>query len=378
MLTFSAMQIQPRKFFLYALAVQLLISSARAAEPSGQPMTVRIDSVVPMIGTFQVKVFQSLELFYAGQPLAATNVPVTQNTVVFDAIPDGHYLISISHDANSDGRMNANAFGVPTESSAFYHPDPSAGNVRPSKAFFDLGATNRTLEVNLGRPPADPRAWGVGVLVLLSSNPYRGGDTVVRVFPSLQYVGEHFFIVGPRAGYNLFRNRWVNLNLVADVKFAGEAFEDEKFLQGMENRRDTVMAGFDGSLRAGPWRLEASAFTDVLDRHNGQEINLALARNWRGNTWALTPGAGLVWRSSAYNDYYYGVRANEATAERPAYDPGDSVEFFARLFGRVELSGPWSLLGSVRVEHLSDDVYESPIVDRRFVTSAFLGLNYAF
>lgn len=331
-----------------------------------------------MIGTFEVKVFQSLELFYAGQPLAVTNVPASVCEVVFDDLPDGVYLISVTHDANGDGRMNANAFGVPTESSAFYTPGPGAGPVRVRDAFFDLGATNRTLDVRLDRPPADPRAWGVGVLVLLSSNPYRGGDTVVRMFPSLTFVGERLFIVGPRAGYNLFRNRWLNLNLVADAKFAGEAFEDEKFLAGMENRRDTVMAGLDGSLRAGPWRLETSAFTDVLDRHNGQEVNLALARNWRGTRWALTPGAGLVWRSSTYNDYYYGVRANEATAERPAYDPGGSVEFFARLFGRVELSGAWSLLGSVRVEYLSDDVYDSPIVDRRYVTSAFIGLNYAF
>ena len=379
MITFSTMATQSRKLGTTLVLMLFMLSPIRASDPP--PLTISIDGKVPIIGTFEVKIFQSLELFYRGQPLAITNVTVAAvpARITFPGIPDGTYLVSISHDANADGRLNANAFGVPTESSVFYTPDPSSGPVRPSQAFFDVGSTNRELNVQLGPPPADPRAWGAGVLVILSSNPYRGGDTVVRAFPALTFVGEQFFIVGPRAGYNLYRDRLFNANLVADVKFAGDAFEEEKFLEGMAKRRDTVMAGLDTSLRAlGPFRLELSAMTDVLDRHNGQEVNLSLSRNWRRGAWSITPGAGAVWRSASYNNYYFGVRENEVTPERPAYEPGESVEFFARLFGRWEFSESWSLLGSLRLEYLSDDVHQSPIVDKHHITSAFLGINYAF
>lgn len=352
---------------------------ARASEPA--PLNIQIGGDFPIVGTFEVKIFQSLELFYQDQPLVVTQVVVSaqESSISLPAIPDGRYLISISHDANNDRRLNANAFGIPTESSLFYTPTPGAESVRPSQAFFDLGPDNRNLNVQLGPPPADPRAWGAGVMMLLSSNPYRGGDTVVRVLPSLTFVGEHFFIVGPRAGYNLFRNRQFNANLVADVKFIGDAFEEEYFLEGMAKRRDTVMAGLDTSLRLlGPFRLELSAMTDALDRHNGQEATLSLSRNWRRGGWSITPGAGAAWRSADYNNYYVGVRDNEATAERPAYEPDYSVEFFARVMGRIEMSDSWSLLGSVRLEYLSSEVTDSPIIDKDKVTSAFLGLIYAF
>lgn len=334
-----------------------------------------------MVGNVTVKVFQSLELFRAGQPLAATNLPVdaAMLSLTFPDIPDGNYLISISHDANADGKMNANAFGVPTESSAFYLPVQRPGRVRPSEAFFDLGPDQRELDVTLYTPPASPRAWGAGAIVLIGSNPYRGGDVVTRVFPSLSFVGERFFLVGPRGGLNLYRSPWLNVNLNAEFKFAGDAFEDEAFLSGMEKRRDTVMAGFDASLRAlGPWRVELSAQTDVLDRHNGQQVDLSVSRNWRGRKWSVAPGAGLVWRSANYNDYYFGVRESEATADRSAYDPGSSIELLARVFGRYEFNERWSLLGSLRMEFLSEEVQDSPIVDKRQVTSSFIGFNYAF
>jgi outer membrane protein len=366
--------------FTIPLAVLLFVLSPICTS-TPPPLTITFAEKVPKLGTLDVKIFQSLELFYRGEPIAATNIPLSGEmiTIIFPEIPDGRYLVSVLHDANNDGRMNANAFGIPTESSIFYTPHSAAGPVRPRDAFFDLDARHRDLSITLPPPPADPRAWGAGAMMILSSNPYRGGDTVVRVFPSLTFVGEHFFIVGPRAGYNLFRNQWFNANIVADVKFAGEAFEEEKFLEGMAKRRDTVMAGFDTSLRVpGPYRLEFSAMTDVLDRHNGQEAQLSLARNWRGKRWTVTPSIGLVWRSGDYNDYYFGVRDNEATDERPAYDPGDSVEFFTRLFSRLELSESWSVLAAVRLEFLSNAVHESPIVDKHHITSAFLGLTYAF
>lgn len=364
-------------FFLAACG--LTASPLQAGD--APPVELHIDGDFPIIGNMEVKVFQSLELFYRGQPRVVTRQAATTSpmTMIVPGVPDGTYLISIAHDANDDGRINANAFGVPTEPSLFYHPDASDGAIRPSQAFFDLGAENRSLNIQLGPPPADPRAWGAGALMFISSNPYRGGDTVVRVFPALTFVGEHLFIVGPRAGLNFYRDRLLNANLVADVKFAGEAFEEQGFLEGMAKRRDTVMAGLDSSLRAlGPFRLELSAMTDVLDRHNGQEVNLSLTRTWRRTSWSVAPGAGVVWRSASFNDYYYGVRDEEATPVRPAYDPGASVEFFARIFGRLELSTSWSLLGSIRLELLSDDVQDSPIVDKSLVTTSFIGVNYAF
>jgi len=237
----------------------------------------------------------------------------------------------------------------------------------------------RPLEVE--SPPSSfrPIQLGAGAQVMVTSNPYRSGDTVVLALPMITYVGERFFIVSPRAGFNITRHQWGSINVIADYRFKGEAFEAEGYLAGMDDRKDTAMAGLDAGIRTyARCRLDLSAMTDILDRHNGQEVNLILSRIFRREKFSLIPGAGLVWRTADYNDYYYGVKPSEATDERPAYEPGDSLEWFARLLLRYDFSDKWSLAGAARLEGLSDELRDSPIVNKNHLTTTFVGLNYFF
>jgi len=324
-----------------------------------------LDGIFPTIGTFNIRIVQPLEHSYQGTVLFETNVPADQvaNGIPLPRFPGTNHVIRVLHDANRDGKMNSNAFGVPTESAIRIPYKSGSGNIR----------------LTVEPPPADSRAWGAGVMTLYGSNPYKGGDRVFRVLPLLTYVGEKVYVIGPSAGYNLFKNRWVSANVIADYIFSGDAFDDSPFLDGMEDRRDTLMGGFNANVRGiGKWKLEFEVTTDVFGRHEGQEIETSLGYAFRGNRWSLSPSAGLVWHSANYNNYYYGVRPEEVTDTRPSYEPGSSVEFYAGVFGRVEISDAWSVLASVRGELLSDDIQDSPIVDKETVTSTFLGLNYAF
>lgn len=234
-------------------------------------------------------------------------------------------------------------------------------------------------EIELPPPHRSAQKLGLGAQVLLQSNPYRDGDTVTLVLPSITYVAERFFVVTPRAGVHLLRHQLGGINAIADYRFKGEAFERKGFLEGMDDRKNTVMAGLDGHLRFyNHYRLDLSAMTDILDRHNGEEVNLALSRIYRLEQMTLIPGAGVVWRSADYNNYYYGVGPSEAAENRPAYDPGDSLEWFARLALRYDLTSNWSLAGVVRVEGLSSEVRDSPIIRGDYVTTFIAGVNYFF
>jgi MipA family protein len=251
-------------------------------------------------------------------------------------------------------------------------------SVEPGSVDDDL-PTGYSGEADLPPPVSSAQNVGVGAQVLVQSNPYRGGDTVTLALPMISYVGERFFVVSPRAGMHLYRQPLGGINVVADFRFKGEAFEDKGFLAGMADRKNTAMAGLDSHLRLpGRYRVDLSAMTDILDRHNGQEVNLALSRVFRLQQLMLIPGAGVVWRSADYNDYYYGVRASEATDDRPAYDPGDGLEWFARVALRYNLTPNWSLAGAVRVEVLSSEVRDSPIIRRDYLTTFIAGLNYFF
>jgi outer membrane protein len=377
----SAMRRKPYIIALLMVVTLFVVSPTHGA--INLPVTVHVTGDFPTNGIISIKVFQSVEDFYRSRPAQTREELAISNAmrITLTNLPPGPCIISILHDRNSDGKMNANAFGMPIESATFVTPVMAATHERitPSRALFNFdGSTNR-YDVRMPSPAFEARAWGAGVMGLLASNPYRGGSTVARVLPLISYVGENLYVLGPRAGYNLLKNPLVSANLFAEFKFAGDAFADDRFLADMEERRNTVMSGMDANVRIkGRWRLEANASTDVLNRHNGQEATFSVSPMFRFSQFNLTPGAGVVWRSKNYNDYYYGVREEEATPERPAYEPGDSIEWFLRCSARYTINDDWSILGVIRLEVLSHEIRDSPIIDDSTANTAFVGVNYAF
>jgi outer membrane protein len=257
-------------------------------------------------------------------------------------------------------------------------PNPGSAETYTYENSYDL-TTGIMSDAELESAASGTPVIGAGVLLMAATNPYVDGDTVVRVLPMITYIGERFFVASPGAGFNLTRQAWGNVNLLATYRFKEDAFETKGFLEGMDQRKDSVMAGLNANVNVlAPYRLEFSVLTDVSDRHEGHEVNLSLNRPFRFGPCLLIPGLGLSWRSEDYNDYYYGVRSVEATDLRPAFDPGDSVEGYVRLLVKYQISSQWTLAGSARVERLSDEVSDSPIVDESHITTVFIGLNYSF
>jgi len=71
--------------------------------------------------------------YKGGAPLRGQNADVTGESVTlnFEGLPAGEYGIKMYHDADENGKMNANAFGMPTESFAF--SNNATGTMGPAK-----------------------------------------------------------------------------------------------------------------------------------------------------------------------------------------------------------------------------------------------------
>ena len=87
---------------------------------------------------------------------------------------------------------------------------------------------------------------------------------------------------------------------------------------------------------------------------------------------------GLSWRSENLNNYYYGVRAKEATANRTVYKSGNSVNPYAGVVLDYQLAERWSIFSMFRNEWLGNEITDSPIVDQDSKISLILGLLYCF
>ncbi len=127
-------------------ALLLAASQAGAAD-----LTIHVDDVKAAGGRIEVAVYNSAGAFLKTTTGAAGTVASGDaNTVVVKDLPAGDYAFAVFHDANSNGKLDKNLFGIPTEDYAF--SNNALGKMGPptfEQARFTLPATGATLRVSL-------------------------------------------------------------------------------------------------------------------------------------------------------------------------------------------------------------------------------------
>ena len=111
-------------FRIPLLAIALLTAGFVMVRPSAaQDLAVTFEGIKTPTGAIMVALFDSEAAFdgAGGKPLRSVAVPATgaQVQAVFKDLPAGRYGIKSFHDADGDGKMATNPFGMPTEPFAF-------------------------------------------------------------------------------------------------------------------------------------------------------------------------------------------------------------------------------------------------------------------
>ena len=222
--------------------------------------------------------------------------------------------------------------------------------------------------------------WSLGLGVISSPRPYVGADNKITPIPLVGLTTKKFYVNGIRAGYHFVDNEKFTFDGRVNLVFAGLDPDDSPALEGMLKRDPTVEGGLVFIWKPGPYRLSTAAYTDLLGRSDGQQVELDFSRTWvlGGFRWALTPTIGAVWQSTNYIDYYYGVTPEEARPGRPVFEGHSAVNFQSSLLVLYRVSRRVYLAGLVQVQRLDNEIYESPIVDDRRAYFGLIGATYQF
>ncbi len=79
----------------------------------------------------------------------------------------------------------------------------------------------------------------------------------------------------------------------------------------------------------------------------------------------MTPGIGPEWNSDNQNEYYYGVSQHESNRSgMRSYDPDSSWNPYLELSANYRFLGDWSVYGAARYTRLSNEITDSPMVDK--------------
>lgn len=220
-----------------------------------------------------------------------------------------------------------------------------------------------------------PGDAGLGFTVRFERPPYRGSDRRYDLVPLALYDSKYFYLHSYRAGAKLERSFWRS-EIFVQRRFEGFARDDvPASMVGMAQREFGTDIGVGGSVALGDGAAYAELLTDTEGASDGTELLLGYRyeRWWHGRL-RLRPYVTVSWRDAKLNDYYYGVRPEEATPERPAYRAGWGFETEIGVHAAYRLSADWQVLGALALSRAPSAVRSSPVVDSRTVPSASLGL----
>lgn len=219
---------------------------------------------------------------------------------------------------------------------------------------------------------AAEEAWDVGLAVNANQSPFVGGDTLVSVRP----------VSHDTSGFDLEGLTWSFKQTPQHELYLGAGLDDWDHKRG-DSAALSDMHPLDRAInvRMGSAWKTASGVTSIdlaqdLTAHKGTQAKLRYTYNPAPHHANIRPYVEAQWLSAKVSDYYVGVNANEAKANRPAYQAGAAMAVKTGVTLERALTKRVTLLGGINATHYSNAISDSPIVAHSTVWGGYTGLTY--
>lgn len=228
----------------------------------------------------------------------------------------------------------------------------------------------------------DLNDYALGLSLAGSENPYAGGSNSLYAYPFLtsfrnpEFTRDWLLISEGDLGLRFVTRTDWEFGLVGRVQTLGLGDSTAPELSGLYDRSWAIeMAPMIG-WRGWPIHVNLKNYREVLDNHDGNLTELRFSYPREFDWGFVVPSVRAVHRSSAYVNHYFGVSEAESRPGRPAYQPGASTSYDARIRLGYTIGNRWLLSGTVGYERFGTEITGSPIVDEDGVWSANIGLAY--
>lgn len=235
-----------------------------------------------------------------------------------------------------------------------------------------------SIGITLISPLASAGEWGLGVALAYYQPPLNGIEREFIGLPYITYQNEHLNIDLTTVSYTLLKSGKTQTSIAGEVRFEGYDPKDSPALTGMKKRNPSFDAGISVARPSMGGELQMMILGDITGTHEGYEARAQYQRPYILNRLLIAPAVGISWLDDALADYYYGVRSNEATSTRTRYAGNSTINTFIELAVGYAFDGRLELLGGVKAVRLGRNIEASPIVDKKYDTSAFSALLYKF
>ena len=217
----------------------------------------------------------------------------------------------------------------------------------------------------------------VGLSVAADYQAYKGHRIEYSVLPDFFYDNDRIYAEGDEAGVYLLNDDENELRL--NAYYDGSSYRPSGPLHELDKRQWSVMMGasYMHITPFGGFKLQVGQ--DVLGRHNGMVSRLAYLAEFKEGPWSVYPEFGVQWNNAKYNQYYFGVSAEESA--RSGIDPytaQNSVQPYASMVIDYRMNKHWDFFTVFDFNYLSNQQYRSPMISSRYEFEPRIGLNYTF
>ncbi|WP_440616111.1 MipA/OmpV family protein [Cysteiniphilum sp. 6C5] len=247
---------------------------------------------------------------------------------------------------------------------------------------------NKTKQVHNKYKAFKPEAYpfGIGFGGIFSPNPYKNTSPTILPIPVISYQGEDLSINGPYIAYRFLNTKHTKTQ--AQLFLYPETFRanqsDDPQLQQLDNRNYLVMLGLTQGFKSTYGDLAFAANIDVTTRTNGYLLSaeyrkrLILPVN-KNLLFFVTPSIGLSYSSKEITDYYYGITASQSQRSGlPQYTTNGALSPYVGLMTAVNFSKHWNLFIATRLNRLSNEIYNSPMVSNQYIFTTVVSFTYNF
>jgi len=227
---------------------------------------------------------------------------------------------------------------------------------------------------------AESPDWEIelGVGVGYGDSIYNDVDEKVEVLPMLSVSYGRFYFEGLEAGVELFETE----DFSSYLAIASDELDDERTdsptLKDMGDVDTGINLKLGGQYDSPLGSLEAYVAGDVSGEHDGLEIGLEWSTPLKFGDLYLIPSLNARWMSEELVNHYFGVTTDQAQANRPVYSADAGWRYGTGLMAQYELTQHWLVRTGVEAEWYSDEISQSPIVERDNTLLFILGMGYRF
>ncbi len=220
----------------------------------------------------------------------------------------------------------------------------------------------------------------LGAGVYTSKSEYKGFKDESGAMPLIEYQGEGWSIGASGVTVDLYDNEQSPLSVSALLNSAGSGFDDDDSdaFSGMKKRKASIDLGLQLGYEVGPGAIEASLLADVSSTHKGYVFDMNYSQSMPLMGGFFQPAAGFEILSEDFTDYYYGVKANEATATRAAYKADTAINPYLAYNFVYPVNDKLKVIHGSSIKKLDSDIKDSSIVDRSTTWNTFIGVGYTF